>query len=208
MNPHIHESDELLLSRLLDGELSATETDQVRRRLEGEPELRRAFERLQRLDTLLVARRGGQPEIDWKHFRSQVMDRVHAETASRRVIRFPRWLPVAGALAAAAAIALVFNLRQESNPPAVVRVDPGGTDTGSEGGSDRDPLTVQFHRPVYASAAPAAAPRISFVRDDNDLAADYRKLDQDREGRASYVASVPRGPDEVVLPRLDSALSF
>lgn len=206
MSLRINEHDEFLLSRWLDGDLSAAEAEALERRLEREPGLRSASEQMRRLDTLLSARRGDQPEIDWGRFRAGVMDRVRAERTEQRIIRFPRWLPVAGALAAAAAIALVFTLRPDGNagvshPPSIASHDGGVGDGGQAA-----PIVVQVHRPVYASAGASGPLKVSFVRDNNELAADYLRLDKDREDRTSYVAATPRGPNQIVLPGRDAPL--
>jgi hypothetical protein len=108
MTRPINEQDEFLLSRLLDDDLSSDEAASLRVRLEREPELQRAFVAMSRLDTLLVARRADQPQVNWASFHSQVMNRVEAEAARPITIKLASYLRAALPLAAAAAIALVI----------------------------------------------------------------------------------------------------
>lgn len=114
MMPQISEHDEFLLSRLLDNDLSPAEAEAVRRRIEDEPELGRAFSAMSRLDGLLQQRRADGPQVDWKAFHADVtseVERAGRKTAPSPIIRLSRWLAVGLPLAAAASIALVVILR-------------------------------------------------------------------------------------------------
>jgi anti-sigma factor RsiW len=107
MSRPINEQDEFLLSRLLDDDLSPQEAADLRARMQREPELQEAYQALSRIDSLLVARRADQPQVDWTRFHREVMDQVEAEAGSRRTIRLTDFLRVGMVLAAAASIALV-----------------------------------------------------------------------------------------------------
>jgi len=125
MKPLINEHDEFLLSRLLDNDLPPAEAETLRRRIEAEPALARAYARMARLDSLLKERRADQPQLDWKRFHARVTNQVEraAEAkASSPIIRLSRWLAIGVPLAAAAAIALVVLLH---SPGAKTKTGPG-----------------------------------------------------------------------------------
>ncbi|MEP0841377.1 MAG: hypothetical protein HRF43_01545 [Phycisphaerae bacterium] len=151
----ITEQDEFLLNRLIDGDLTEGQAAELRARMELEPELRTAFRRLERLGSLLSARRADRPAVDWGAFHRQVMARVERESrpAVPLVFKLRRYLGVAVPLAAAAAIVLVVWLSQRGSSPA----RPGlGPDTvaeyptppapGPTGTDDQSVLVVRFAR--------------------------------------------------------------
>lgn len=147
-NPPIEESDEFALSRLLDGDLPADETEAVRARLGRDAGLRDRLDALARVDALLARHRADQPDIDYDRFRHEVMQRVAEEPARReRTIRFPTWLRIMAPMAVAAAIALVVLLR----PQGPVLPDEGAQPGSGSVASDDRPADQQ---PAIAKVAP------------------------------------------------------
>lgn len=150
----ITEQDEFLLNRLIDGDLTEGQAAELRARMEREPELRKAFRRLERLESLLSARRADRPAVDWGAFHRQVMARVERESrpALPLVFKLRRYLGVAVPLAAAAAIVLVVWLTQRGSSPArpglgpdTVAVSPTPPAPGPTG-TDESVLVVRFAR--------------------------------------------------------------
>jgi negative regulator of sigma E activity len=187
----INEQDELLLNRLLDGDLPAADSAVVRQRLEREPELRSVWERLNRIDALLRNRRAATCEIDWGRFHASVVNELVSEAVPvARVIRFPWWARVAVPLAAAAAVALVVVLKAPHAPvkpgtsgPGVLRVayHAPAAATPSVPGA----MVVRFHRPgSSAMADQSAAPYVAFTRS-SQLEEQIRAADTARENHAS-----------------------
>ncbi len=207
----IGEQDEMLLNRLLDEELPADAAALLRRRIEQEPPLRSAWERLNRIEGLLRARRADTCEINWSKFRASVMSRVEAEAAPmRRVLRFPWWLQAAVPLAAAAAIAIVLVVRA----PYAER-EPASTSTGqlrvvyhaSPSEAPEGSLAVSYHRPARAAGgetAVAAGPsQVAYMRS-TELEEQIRKADMTQENQPSshlYImhADVGALPPEILM---------
>jgi hypothetical protein len=171
MNRPINEHDEFLLSRLLDNDLSPEESATLQTRIEREPELRRAYASMTRIDALLVARRADQPQVNWSRFHSDVMSRVEAEAARSITFRFANYLRAALPLAAAAAIALVIWYwphggaglptpdHQKPNPQ-LARADES---------------VVRFSQPDQTGADDTI--RVSFARSD-EISKEYRAEDE------------------------------
>jgi len=156
MMQRINEHDEFLLSRLLDNDLSPAEAEALRRRIEAEPALARAYAHMARLDNLLKARRADQPRLDWKGFHARVtsqVERAAEAKASRPVIRLSRWLAIGLPLAAAAAIALVVILRAPADK----------TETGPDN-LKPGRLVVQVDEPAPVAPAGEGDIKIRFKR--------------------------------------------
>ncbi len=205
------EQDEFLLSQLLDGDLPGAEADALRARIAREPQLRAEFESLQRLNGLLLAQRPLQPRLDYGGLRADIMDAVHA---SRRpsIIRFPLWTWAAGAVAAAAAVALVFWVSAPASrttpttpgpafvekPAAPTEVVPGRQEPSAP---PRGTMLVQFNRP-RAGSAQASPLKVDYVRSDQ-LASEMSARDQERRSRPTwhtYVAQRARKPAAPASP--------
>lgn len=200
MNRPISERDELLLNRLLDDELPAGEAAALRARLEREPDLRAAFDKLTRIDTMLAARRSDQPAINWSSFHRAVMQQVAAEAGSAaapRVIRLGNWLRVAVPLAAAAAIALIVWLgpfgrqghdltrpdgRTADNNVSPANVTPNTPDPAPTGSTGT--LLVQFHRPESETPADSGI-QVRYARSDA-LLDEYRAMDTRNRSRPPW----------------------
>ncbi|MGQ9651417.1 MAG: hypothetical protein ACUVXJ_15015 [Phycisphaerae bacterium] len=151
--PQISEHDEFLLSRLLDNDLSPAEAETLRRRIEDEPDLGRAFATMTRLDGLLKQRRADVPRVNWKTFHVDVtrkVARIGPHKARSQIIRLSRWLAVGLPLAAAASIALVVILHKPTIKPT--------PSTGNGGPPASGNLSVVVRRPE--SPAPAAQGKI------------------------------------------------
>lgn len=199
-NRPINEQDEFLLSRLLDDDLSPAEAAALRERLQQEPELRRAYASMQRLDALLTARRQDQPQVDWAQFHGRVMEQVKAETGHRRVIRLADFLRVSLPLAAAAAIALVVWLWPQGESiipqpdgslpgPQIAQRDnphsdaPTGSNLAEKNTQARPTLMVRYHRP--GNSAQDTQIRVTYARSD-DLLQRYREMDERNRSREPW----------------------
>lgn len=206
MNRPINEQDEFLLNRLVDNDLSAEEAAALRTRLEREPELRRAYQAITRIDALLAARRSVQPQVDWAKFHRQVMNQVEAEAAHGRTIRLVDFLRVVLPLAAAAAIALVVWFWPHGQPAPIGSNPPGNTLTynlpklgpGAPGSvTDDAAITIQYVR--GEPTAPESGMNVHFVRSDN-LAKDRSKIDEENRNRqpgATFLAGNIRAAQAV-----------
>ncbi len=190
----IHERDEWLLNRLLDGELSAAEERSLHARLDAEPALRAALATLQRVDRALADRRLDRPVVDWAGFHAGVMRAVTPQVApAARTIRFPVWLRMAMPVAAAAAIVLVVLLqdarlwgpaapirgiaRQAEDPATPVQV-AYAVPAPQSGGR----LDVRIHRrPVAADGLT----RIAYSRS-TELDEHIRQIDEASEYQPSW----------------------
>jgi hypothetical protein len=190
----IDEHDELLLNRLMDGDLPAEEAAALRDRIEREPELRSVYEGLVRLNALLADRRKDTCAVNWGRFYSAVMSRIEADAARpARVIRFPFWVRVAAPLAAAAAVALVVMLRAphgtiqpapaERGTLRVAYLTPRAASQGGQGA-----LVVRFSRPgqvVPANAGPSGpAIQVAYARS-AELEESIRRADLARQDQPS-----------------------
>lgn len=191
----IDEQDEFLLSRLLDNDLAAEEASALQARLEREPQLRQAYAAMTRLDTLLMARRADQPQVDWTRFHREVMDQVEAEAVRPITIRLAHYLRVAVPLAAAAAIALVVILwpRGSGGP-----IPPKGGPTGVQIALNEPTAptnvapgaSIEYHRPGSIGADDEI--RVSFARSD-EVTREYQLEDaQSRSRESSVIASVDK----------------
>jgi anti-sigma factor RsiW len=185
MKGRIDETEEFLLSRLLDGDLPAAEADVLRRRIEREPELGEAFDALAGVDRLLARRRDDEPRVDWGRFHARVMQAV-TETAAppRMVIPLSRYLWFGGPLAAAAAIALLFTIQARDLPspagpsgPVPIRVVLS-VPRESAGGS----IDVQYRRLAPAAPAESTTLQVAFVRSEqmDNLVRDQDQAQRDR----------------------------
>lgn len=104
-NPNFDDKH-FLLSEYLDGSLDAEQSRDLEREMAADPELRREFESMRKLSTL-IQRAGSTDsiELDWERFTWENRDRREAaDAASRRRLMFRVFVP----LAAAAALLLVF----------------------------------------------------------------------------------------------------
>jgi anti-sigma factor RsiW len=189
MMPPINEHDEFLLSRLLDNDLPPAEAEALRRRIEAEPALQRAFAHMTRLDGLLKERRADRPEVDWKKFYARVTNQVEraAESkASPLVIRLKRWLAIGLPVAAAAAIGLVVTLRPANQKPvpgpmrvthSVPVVPPPGV------------LAVAVQRPSATSAKAEGPLQVNFKHSQQLAEATWQADAMAQEKPPSVVAS-------------------
>jgi hypothetical protein len=188
----INEQDEMLLNRLLDGDLSADDAAALRQRIQREPALRNVWERLSRIDGLLRERRTDTCQLDWGRFHASVVNQIGTDAVPvARVIRFPLWTRVAAPLAAAAAVALVLILRAPHEPgkpagtePGVIRVAYHTPQPAAISASGA--IVVRFHRPGGSmpqkdSAAPI---HVAFSRS-SQLEEQIRAADTARESNAS-----------------------
>ena len=208
MKIRISEHDEFLLNRLLDGDLDAGQEAALRRRLQGEPDLKAAFDGLVRLDAALKACRVRRPELDQAAFHERLMQAVAAEPvpAVRTFrIRSTWWALVP--LAAAAAIALVVWTRVPGDgdslrsPPLARGPEPSAPAAAVPAGDERPAgmLAVRFVRPWQgAEAGPAAGEiKVRFVRS-QELAERVRARDAAELAAPAnflYIAGVNRDGD-------------
>ncbi len=187
----INEQDEFLLSRLLDGDLPAAQADALRQRLEREPELRRIYAQLSRVDKLLAGRRSDQPAVRWDTFRHEIMTEVRRQSSRSRVIRLANWLRVGVPLAAAASIALavfVYHYRPAGDQPAdrsavQLAVHDRPPEQKLLSAAEGEPLVI-FHRPgLLAPAQPndqestSGEIEVTFEKS-AELTEEYRQRDQ------------------------------
>lgn len=190
MNKRIDERDELLLSRLLDGDLTEREEAELSARIEREPDLRASHDALARLNDALVARRKDVPKVDWGRFRSRVMDSIEVPASSAKVIRFPSWLRVAAPLAAAAVLALIVltGLPRGSNPKPDQRTN-NVVDNGPQKTAQGGVLVVKFDRPGNGTA-PLPVVQVSDIpvsyAQSAELQEATRQIDKARESQPSW----------------------
>ena len=76
MSQSISEKDELLLNRLLDGDLPEDQAAQLRERIQKDPELQKVFESHVRLNSSLADRKPDQPTVDWPSFHNSIMQSI------------------------------------------------------------------------------------------------------------------------------------
>jgi anti-sigma factor RsiW len=133
MDEPLKQSDRDELSAYLDGELSAEQAEQVRRRAEVEPAWREALERLHAVDALLDAWQppAAPPELAERIVRL-------AGRPRRRVLTWRRVL--AGAAAAAAVVALAIGLGRQTLRPVPQREELAGQIESPEAPMDREEL--------------------------------------------------------------------
>lgn len=199
----INEQDEMLLNRLLDGDLPADETATLRRRIEHEPALRSVWERLNRIHGLLRDRRADTCEINWRRFHASVVNRIEADAVPvARVIRFPWWARMAAPLAAAAAVVLVLVLRaphEQTKPgvpePGMIRVAYHAPRSAA---STAGAIVVRIHRPEASALpdGPTAPIHVAFTRSPQ-LEEQIRAADNARESSTSshlYIMHADNGP--------------
>lgn len=206
----IDEHDELLLNRLVDGDLPAEEEAALGGRIEREPELRSVYDSLVRLNALLAERRKDACAVNWGRFHAAVMSRIEADAArSVRVIRFPFWVRVAGPLAAAAAaVALVVVLR---TPQGAVQPRPASQGTlrvaylmpppASQG--EHGALAVRFSRPgqVRPANARASEPTIQVAYAKSaELEDSIRRADQARQNEPSSHLYIMHADNSAPVP--------
>jgi hypothetical protein len=182
MNPPIHEQDEFLLSRLLDDDLSPEESASLRARMEREPELRRAYAAMTRIESLLTARRADQPQVDWSRFHSRVMSQVEAEAAHPATIKLANYLRAALPLAAAAAIALAVWFWPHNRPGPIKPIGQGPIPTGMAVA-----MSVVYDRPESAGANGKI--RVSFARSDDEVTRVCQADDETSRSRESSQTS-------------------
>ncbi len=193
MRIRVSTQDEFLLNRLLDGDLDADQEAMLRRRLEAEPDLKAAYDRLVRLEAALRACRDSRPQFDQAAFHERLMQAVAAERSPAvRVFRIPSPLWALVPLAAAAAIALLVwsrvpgdirplrtaPLAQAPQPPAPAADEtvpgergpaPDAVVSASDAVADAPAaavLAVRFVRPAEAagSGATSGAIEVRFAR--------------------------------------------
>lgn len=108
---------EFLISRYIDGDLSAAQRRELESALEDDPEFTRLLEDYHRTDVLVRSLRETGPELNWDRFVWEVRRRREAAEARRRRVLYRLFAP----LAAAAAIVLVctayFSTSRESPGP-------------------------------------------------------------------------------------------
>ena len=195
MNRQITEQDEFLLSRLVDDDLPPEEARVLRARLESEPELRKVYARMTRLDGLLIARRVEQPNVDWQQFHQQVMAKVGAETpAGATVYKLSRYLKVVLPLAAAAAIAIIVmvqprgsGVKPGSSPNSDIALLQSTETTGPKNPEASGLLVVRYDRGHVA--AQESGIEVSYGRSD-ELQKEYQELDDHNRLQESYGAVV------------------
>jgi len=185
MNRPLNEADEFLLSRLLDNDLLPEAAASLRARMEREPDLRKAYESMTRIDTLLAARRADQPQVDWARFHQQVMDQIEAEASKRVTIRLAGFLRVALPLAAAAVIALVIWLWPQGGsmapkPDGVLPLSPIAGNQQLVPTAAATVIVVQYPRPESTDAQ--AQPVVRYARSD-ELLKEYQAMDKRNRGR-------------------------
>lgn len=204
MTRPINEHDEFLLSRLLDDDLPADEAANLRARMEREPELRRAFTAMSRIDILLGARRADQPQVNWTRFHSQVMNLVEAEAARPITIKLSSYLRAALPLAAAAAIALVIWYWPHGKTPLPIKHDP----TSGSGIAQAPDTVIRIAGP--ASTSDEDGIHVTFARSD-DQTSKYRTEDEksrQQEGSATYMRMGKEAPPtRISSPRLLAEVS-
>jgi anti-sigma factor RsiW len=190
----INEQDEFLLSQLLDGQLPTVEAEHLRERMRTEPELRKAYEALERVHSLVDRRRSDQPSVDWVQFHQQVMDQVDAERSrATRVIRFPRWVAIGVPLAAAAAVALVVLVNRAPAPKAApdaagIQVIVSAPVSGDAPGE----LSVIIERPGVPEEAPIDVAFTQSAEMDELI----RQLDEERRSQpSSYASKFEQAPE-------------
>lgn len=201
MNERIDERDEWLLNKLLDGDLTEQEEAELAARIEREPDLRASRNALARLNQALAARRADIPKVDWNRFRSRVMDSIEAQASAVKVIRFPRWLRVAGPLAAAAVLVLIV---LAGRPPG----SPKGTGRPDLADKTSGVLLVQYDRPDTTAAL--SSPQIpvvevSYVKS-AELQEATRRIDKARENEPSWRVYTAHGlaPAPISADMLDT----
>jgi hypothetical protein len=186
----ITEHEEFLLSRLLDGDLPADQASVLRERIEREPTLSRAWQKLRRINDLLIQRRSDTWDLDVHEFHVQVMDRLAAEPIpAARVLRFPRWLRVAMPLAAAAAVAIAFIVW---TPPEADQQSPAGPGSltiayhtpASPAPAKAGTLIVRYHRPGDTTTPQAQPVHVAYARS-SELEDYYRRTDEARRNQPS-----------------------
>jgi len=173
MNRPMNEQDEFLLSRLLDNDLSPEESASLRERMEREPELRRAYAAMTRIDSLLAARQADQPQVNWSRFHSEVMSRVEAAASRPVTIRLAEYLRVALPLAAAAVIALTIWYWPHSGPATIVPPGRGPEIAVAVGPA----VSVRYDHPDLAGRADEAV-HVTFARSD-ELSRKYQVEDDE-----------------------------
>lgn len=195
MIKRIDEHDELLLNRLLDGDLPESEAAALRARINREPSLQAAWQGLERLGGALAESGRDEPDVDFGTFHARVMRAVASErrAAEPAVIRFPTWLRYTTPLAAAAAIALVVTLYRpgtvsppevSDGPTSIALVEPEEPDGGT--------FVVQIRRPTTGDAVASGTPRVrvSFARSDQ-IATTVAESDQASRSTPSIVSATP-----------------
>lgn len=174
---------EYLISRMLDGDLSADEMTEARHRRATDEEFRARMDEWSRVDELLREWGTAQPDVNWESFGASVMREVHrgrelrlhragdgpevARSARRRSMGL--LLRIAGPLAAAAVLVIAVGLplrqaqqaRHESRQ--WVRVDVARpitlAQTSAPGGKGTRQVRVQFARGASAATEETEGPR-------------------------------------------------
>jgi hypothetical protein len=211
MRHQIDERDEFLLSQLLDGDLPADEADQLRRRMEQEPELRAAFDSLARVDELVGRCRDDRPAVDWTRFHRTVMDSVNAEPApGLRTIPIARYLWLGAPLAAAAAVALLISVGQDGirpSPPTGATPAPINVVVHAPTERAGGELFVRIHGAGNGEGRGGGAVHVTFPQP-VEVAQAVRDEDQTRLARPTSVvlAATPRSgpPPAEVLELMDA----
>lgn len=203
----IDERDELLLNRLLDGELTEQEAAALRARMEVEPALQAAHAQNLRIHGLLTARAADQAAPRWDAFYAQVMSQVETKDAHpvHRALRFPVWLRFAAPLAAAACVAwLVFSqvlpdMKSTGQPATSGRIhvainEPPPAATGT--------LLVRYQRPAANAPSGDAAVNVAYQRS-AQMDEQIRKIDQARQKQPSWRLYMVHTGSPAPMPMMD-----
>lgn len=98
---------QLMMSRLMDGELSPQDAERLHTFLEGNPDAIDWMESNQILSESAQSTAPVNPPSMWEEIRAAIKEETEIENTSPKLIRFPLLLPLLGA---AAAVALVASL--------------------------------------------------------------------------------------------------
>ena len=208
MIDRIDEQDELLLNRLLDGELANDEAVLLQARLDREPGLKRVYEQLVRLETTLADRAQQTPMVAWAPFHDRIMRALQEEAPAKKTIRFPVWLRVSAPMAAAAAVVLAVLLHHPadqpsgSNVPRVIvhqpqPIQPLPIQLQPTRAQPVPTLVVQFQRPNVPPASPnakATSTDVAYTRS-QELQEAIRDIDKKRESSPSWRLYTVHGVD-------------
>lgn len=166
------------LARWLDGEMTATEIEQLRRDAESDPDLATEMHQYRRIEALLEQLAQDRPGVDYDAQRRTIMTAVGKRTTARRRRGIG---PVLATLATAAAILLAVGLyahRTSSTPPASA---PQRIATGRPTlAPDDNRIRTSLARPVDSTSGRV---RVSGVRLD-------RPAPQQKAGPGTVVVSV------------------
>ncbi|MHC4443839.1 MAG: anti-sigma factor family protein [Planctomycetota bacterium] len=201
------EKDEFLLNRLLDGDLTQQQAEQLRQRIQKEPALREAYQAYVRINSSLEQRKQDRPTVDWLRFHNAIMQSIKDQPARHKTISISKWLMVGAPLAAAAAIALLITFYQGPTT-----VSPNGKDSsnthvvvGIPHESKADKIVIRYNRPTRLSEKRATgAIKVKYGRS-TEMAEAVREVDETGHsgwgfGAVKAGAPVPAGESMDVPP--------